>query len=235
MTHKNIYTAISAVMAEVGYVQKGGKMQYGDKYTYAKESDFIAAVRPALVDHGVVVHPAGVTQLNQDDYATNRGGLMNRDTAIFVYHFHHGESDTGFDVSVLGQGADSGDKSANKAMTAALKYALRQTLLIETGDDPDDTASEPQAASKPAKQQREPAQGNKGPDPSNYIDSSSKSYKEFMALGRELFGDEWDDIRGTTVERETRGRTRSSLELYPSEFASLFQRLCDKKAKGGAS
>ena len=34
---------------------------------------------------------------------------------------------------------DTGDKDSNKAMTAAFKYALRQTLMIETGDDPDKT------------------------------------------------------------------------------------------------
>ena len=36
---------------------------------------------------------------------------------------------------------DVGDKSANKAATGLLKYALRQTFLIETGDDPDAESS----------------------------------------------------------------------------------------------
>lgn len=224
----NVYTAINAVMQEVGYVQKGGKMQYGDKYTYAKESDFIAAVRPLLVEHGVVVFPSGVLQLNQDTYPTNRGGEMNRDTAIIRFHFHHGASDTGFDVEVLGQGADSGDKSANKAMTAALKYALRQALLIETGDDPDDTASaqDARASKKPASNgnQRQPVskpQGNQGDDPSNYVDTASPKFLSFMIRGREQYGTNWDTKRAELCEAVTKGRTRSSKELYPAEFARL--------------
>jgi hypothetical protein len=40
-------------------------------------------------------------------------------------------------VTAVGEGTDYGDKSCNKSMTVGLKYALRQTLLIETGDDPD--------------------------------------------------------------------------------------------------
>lgn len=181
---ENVYTAINAVMREVGYVQKGGKMQYGDKYTYAKESDFIAAVRPLLVEHGVVVFPSGVLQLNQDTYPTNRGGEMNRDTAIIRFHFHHGASDTGFDVEVLGQGADSGDKSANKAMTAALKYALRQALLIETGDDPDDTASaqNERASKKPA------SNGNQR-QPVSKPAAQNNAVREIMAIVDGIGGD----------------------------------------------
>lgn len=218
---ENVYTAINAVMKEVGYVQKGGKMQYGDKYTYAKESDFIAAVRPLLVEHGVVVFPSGVLQLNQDTYPTNRGGEMNRDTAIIRFHFHHGASDTGFDVEVLGQGADSGDKSANKAMTAALKYALRQALLIETGDDPDDTASaqDARAIKKPASSGQPAA-----------VSPDDKQFKEFMALGRQQYGDEWDDKRGDLVGAVTKGRTRSSLELKPDEFAKLLKGIRERAA-----
>ena len=47
-------------------------------------------------------------------------------------------------VKVLGDGADTGDKASYKAMTGAMKYALRQTFVIETGDDPDDTPSDVQ-------------------------------------------------------------------------------------------
>ncbi len=44
-------------------------------------------------------------------------------------------------VTSIGEAADYGDKAANKAMTAAMKYNMRQTLIIETGDDPDNTPS----------------------------------------------------------------------------------------------
>ena len=63
-----------------------------------------------------------------------------------VYRYTHAASGTFFDAAVIGSGADAGDKAFLKAMTSALKYALRQPFLIETGDDPDDTSSEELAA-----------------------------------------------------------------------------------------
>ena len=48
--------------------------------------------------------------------------------------------DTGETITakVAGQGLDSGDKAPYKAMTGALKYALLQSFLLATGDDPED-------------------------------------------------------------------------------------------------
>ena len=142
MGHKNIYAALNAVMKEVGYVQK--QRTAGLNYSYAGEAALIAAVRPVLVDHGVVVLPSGVRELRMETYETKSGAVMNRTVGMFSFIFAHGESETQHIVEVLGEGADSGDKSANKAMTAAYKYALREALMIETGDDPDQSASEPQ-------------------------------------------------------------------------------------------
>ena len=41
-------------------------------------------------------------------------------------------------VKTAGEGLDSGDKAPYKAMTGALKYALLQSFLLATGDDPED-------------------------------------------------------------------------------------------------
>jgi hypothetical protein len=45
-------------------------------------------------------------------------------------------------AKVAGQGLDSGDKAPYKAMTGALKYALLQSFLLATGDDPEDERME---------------------------------------------------------------------------------------------
>ena len=46
--------------------------------------------------------------------------------------------DTGEEITakVAGEGLDPGDKAPYKAMTGALKYALLQSFLLATGDDP---------------------------------------------------------------------------------------------------
>lgn len=138
----NINEAIIAVMQEVGYVQKERKS--GLSYSFAGEAAFIRAVRPVMVENGIFVHPFAVEDISLEGYETAKGKHMNRTVAKFGFRFVHAPSDTSFEVRVLGEGADVGDKDANKAMTAALKYALRQTLLIETGDDPDEQPSHEQ-------------------------------------------------------------------------------------------
>lgn len=45
-------------------------------------------------------------------------------------------------IASYGEGRDRGDKAPYKALTGALKYALIQTFLIATGDDPEHEGSE---------------------------------------------------------------------------------------------
>jgi hypothetical protein len=143
---KDIHTAIAAIMHEVGYVQK--QKSSGLRYTYAGEAALISALRPAMVKHGVYVYVKSYEDVERETYETSRGTTMNATTARAVVSFVHAPSGTFIDVEALGEGADAGDKSSNKAATGAYKYALRQTFCIETGDDPDQTPSDEQQRSK---------------------------------------------------------------------------------------
>lgn len=133
--HKNINEALAAVYGGIsGYVQK----HKSDKlnYSFAGEADLIAAIRPALVEHGIVISIAEYVDVERCTMTTKNGAIMNVTMLRAVVRFTH-TSGTHVDVQALGEGADSGDKSTTKAMTCAYKYALRQTFAIETGDDPD--------------------------------------------------------------------------------------------------
>ena len=143
--HKNIYEAIHAVMQEVGYVQKERKP--GLNYTYAGEAALIAALRPVMVEHGIIMYVKNVARKDSGSYTTAKGSVMISTSLNLVVVFHHVGSGTEIKVEAAGEGADTGDKSSNKAMTGAYKYALRQTFLIETGDDPDQFSSDEQARS----------------------------------------------------------------------------------------
>ena len=146
---KNIHEAIVAIMYEVGYVQKTKAAALN--YTFAGEAALIAAIRPWLVHYGVYVHVAEVTEFAQLQYETANGKPMLNTTLRVTMRFTHAPSGTYIDVDARGEGSDSGDKSSNKALTGAYKYALRQTFCIETGDDPDKEASEQFTGKKVAK------------------------------------------------------------------------------------
>jgi hypothetical protein len=71
--------------------------------------------------------------------------------AAVTYRLTHASSGESEDCQVLGEASDAGDKAAPKALTGAYKYFLRQTFLIETGDDPDRYASADQEAAPATK------------------------------------------------------------------------------------
>ena len=136
---KNVHEAINHVMGRVGYVQK--KDSKGLPYSFAGEADFIKAVRPHLVDVGLVVYQSGVELIERNEFTSKSGALGINILAKFTWTWVHAVSGTSIEVTTIGESADYGDKAANKAMTAGSKYNLRQTLIIETGDDPDTTPS----------------------------------------------------------------------------------------------
>lgn len=151
MEHKNIQEAMLAIYGKVGYVQKTTSPNLN--YKFASETGFIQEVRPAMIENGVTVSVIKMDNLTQESYTTKNGALMMRSTVHGVVRFSH-VSGTYQDVEVYGEGSDSGDKSVNKAMTDLYKYALRQTFMIETGDDPDKDASEA-PAEKPAEKSKQ--------------------------------------------------------------------------------
>jgi hypothetical protein len=134
--HKGIHEAIAAIYSSInGYVQK--TKSDGLRYSFASEADLIAKLRPAMVEHNVYVQVLEYRDVERAVVTTSKGASMNVCLLKAIVRFTHGPSGTFVDVQSLGEGADSGDKAGNKAMTCAYKYALRQTFCIETGDDPD--------------------------------------------------------------------------------------------------
>ena len=149
----SIHKALNNVMKEVGYVYKSGKLDIGKGrgYSYAGEVDLIKAIRPHLVKNGVNFYCSNIDVVNSDDFIAEKTWngsttrtVNHRFLAVFTFIFTHAESETHIEVKSIGDGIDTGDKSSYKASTGALKYALRQTFVIETGDDPDKIPSHQQ-------------------------------------------------------------------------------------------
>jgi hypothetical protein len=151
--HKSIQEAMLAIYNEVGYVQK--ERSDNLNYTFASEKEFIKTLRPVMINNGVTVFVKSMNNIIQTEYTTRSGAVMLRTNIHGVVCFTH-VTGSFIDVESYGEGADSGDKSTNKAMTDLYKYALRQTFMIETGDDPDKDASEP-GTGTPAKASGKPA------------------------------------------------------------------------------
>lgn len=234
---KNIDEAIAAVYATVGFVPK--TKGNGDiKYSYAGEAAIIEKVRPAMVENGIVVRVLEVLEYALDTYTTKSGSVMNQTTLRAKVRFTHAPSQSFVDCEALGQGADTGDKSANKAMTGAFKYAIRQTFMLETGDDPDDTSSKDQEREHPA---------NNGQRGGGYMKSNGKGsplpapdepswYHEFTGKVKDA-GLSFDDLGGVLGVRVTKASWRGDVGRWLASdpehsIAMLVSRMADKKDAG---
>ena len=150
-TMPGIHAAINAVMNEVGYTQKTGTVQVGGGYKYASEADLIRALRPHMVANGLTMYMSHI-----DRFDTDHLGKSIRCDVICTYTMTHAPSGEIILIQSIGSGVDNQDKAPYKAMTGAFKYALRETFVIETGNDPDESQDEPEPP-RPQEQRAKPA------------------------------------------------------------------------------
>ncbi len=124
-----IYEAISNVMRDVGIVGKNNFNQI-QKYKFRSIDDVMNALNPAMVKNHVFVSPTILDQ-KRSERETSKGGVLIYSVVTVRYTFY---TDDGSSVEaiVVGEAMDSGDKSMNKAMSAAFKYACFQVFCIPT-------------------------------------------------------------------------------------------------------
>ena len=129
----NLREKFAEVRRRLGYVQKRGHNERNN-YSYVTAADLAGSVGDILAELGVVVIP----QLQSISTETPCSSSDRIARVVMNYRFVDARSGEELSVRVAGEGADPGDKAPYKAMTGALKYALLQSFLLSTGDDPED-------------------------------------------------------------------------------------------------
>lgn len=124
-----IYGAIAKVMQDVGIVGKNDSNDY-DKYKYRGIDAVMNALNPAMVKNKVFVTPT-VLDSQREERAGKNGTTMMY-TVLTVKYTFYTEDGSSVDCVVIGEAMDRSDKSTNKAMSAAFKYACFQTFCIPT-------------------------------------------------------------------------------------------------------
>lgn len=141
----NIYKAMAAVMEDCGYVAKGDKnIQQG--YKYRGIDAVMNALNPALRKNHVFVVPEVLDQ-TREERTTNKGALLIYSVVTVRYTFY-ADDGSYVQATVIGEGMDSGDKSTNKAMSAAFKYACFQAFCIPTEEMQDSEKDSPEPEPK---------------------------------------------------------------------------------------
>ena len=129
MTQNNIYMAINAIMQEIEAIGKNKKNQ-AQGYSFRGIDDMYNALQPLFKKNAVFI-TSNVLESKREERQTAKGGVLIYTIAKCQFKFF--TTDGSYIESVLeGEAMDSGDKSTNKAMSTALKYALMQMFLIPT-------------------------------------------------------------------------------------------------------
>jgi hypothetical protein len=138
--HGQIYGLMAQVLAEVGSIGKGRRNEQ-QGYSFRGIDDVYEAVHPLFAKHGLFTLPR---VLNEEvmERTTERGTILRFVKLTMAYDFFAPDG-SHVTAEVIGEAMDAGDKASNKAMSAAQKYALIQTLCIPTGSTPDADSTTP--------------------------------------------------------------------------------------------
>lgn len=157
-----IYKKISDVMKDVESI---AKEQQGHNFKYRGIDDVYNMLHPILAKHGVFTVP-NVLSVQRQIETTTKGSKLMYSVLEMEFAFY-AEDGSSIKCKVIGEGMDSGDKSSNKAMSVAHKYAYLQVFSIPTHDPKDPDADSwdtlpPQVTDK---------------NPEEYVCQISKKYK----------------------------------------------------------
>ena len=130
---KTLAQKIVDVMSEVNSVSKRGRNEF-QNYSYAKESDYIEAIRPTLIKNGIVVLPS-LEEVKIEPIGKPESGNMLT-SIIMKFTLINAENPKDMvEMKIPAQGADKSDKGVYKAITGAKKYFVSNVFLIPTNDD----------------------------------------------------------------------------------------------------
>ena len=191
-----IYQSIINIMNETEAISKA-RTNPQQGYKFRGIDDIYNALHSLFAKHGVFITSEVISE-NREERQTAKGGILLYSilTVKFLFLASDGSS---VSCTTKGEAMDSGDKATNKAMSAALKYALMQMLLIPTEEEKDTEANTPQPQPKPAPAAKPiPADSPLSSCP----DDLKAKFSEGKWTGKEIMqvftvsGNSWEKVKG---------------------------------------
>ena len=136
-----IHELIPKIMRDVGAIAKNRK-NHEQRYMFRGIDDVYQALQEPLAKYGVFFTPR-IIRCERDERESKAGGVLTT-TLLEVEYVFYAPNGSSVAASVVGEAFDGGDKSCNKAMSAALKYALFQTFCIPTEEPKDSEIDNPE-------------------------------------------------------------------------------------------
>lgn len=147
-----VYPAIAAVMAALSKegIAKERRNTQGSGYNFRGIDDIYNVLSSILAEHQLVIIPR-VLSREQVERVSKQGGALFYTTVEVEFDLISAADGSSHTARTVGEAMDSGDKSSNKAMSAAYKYMAFQTFCIPiVGDNDSDAQTHDVAPRQPA-------------------------------------------------------------------------------------
>ncbi len=133
-----IYAAMSTVMAKVDPIAKSRK-NTGQGYSFRGIDDIYQALQAILAGEGIFTTSEIMSERTEDRQTAKGSALIYR--VLHIRWRFYAPDGSFVTHDTIGEGMDSGDKAANKAMSAAHKYAFLTVFCIPT-EEPKDSEND---------------------------------------------------------------------------------------------
>ena len=207
-----VYTAIAAVQGELAKVgiAKNRKNTQGSGYNFRGIDDVYSALSPLLASHGLCVLPRVIDHSVIERQSKN-GGALFYTTVKAEFDFVAVVDGSIHTCATFGEAMDSGDKSTNKAMSAAYKYAAFMAFAIPVEGEPDADAVTHEVAGN---------ERSGGPAPRTKLAGPHESKTALMAAVKALTAkigkaDTLDKIEALKAEPENKRTINQALRDWP--------------------
>jgi len=137
METKLIFQQVSAVMKAVEAIAKD-RLNTSQNYSFRGIDDMYNVLNSHLSD-AEIFFTSEVLSVEREERTTKSGGNLIY-TVMRIRWTVYAKDGSSITTETIGEAMDSADKSANKAMSAAYKYAMMQLFCIPTKDEKDTEA-----------------------------------------------------------------------------------------------
>lgn len=135
-----IYSLIGKAIGKIGAIGKDKTSKDrsgGEQFKYRGIDQVYNALNPVMSELGIFFVPEVLDHKREEK--TTRSGAVLIYTIMTIRYTAYAPDGSYIQMTVVGEAMDTGDKSTNKAMSVAMKYAMFQLFCIPTEEmkDPD--------------------------------------------------------------------------------------------------
>ena len=139
-----IHESMGEIMKQCTHIAKGRKNQQ-QGYQFRGIDDVYASLHTILAENNVYMLTE-IINSDSEERKTRSGSTIIYRILTIKFTFISAIDGSRESCVLIGEGMDSGDKAANKAMSVAQKYALLQAFLIPTEEKKDPENDSPEVS-----------------------------------------------------------------------------------------